>query len=1197
MHTPSPAFTERAVALAEQWQHRANQLRTRTERRRQAQMVRLLAHPGATVLLSRLIDQSFRSRSARRVADQIRHLLGTQGTMPFLTLPERALLGLFRALPTPLAALAVPLLIDRLRAASKGMIIAGEPQPLRDHLRTRRAQGVRLNLNQLGEAVLGEAEAAARLATSIKDLEDPEVEVISVKISTLYSQISPLAFEETVAVLRERLRAVYRAAIGNPFVHPHGSRTAKCVNLDMEAYRDLELTVRAFMDTLGEEEFFGLTAGIALQAYLPDSFALQRQLTGWARERVARGGAPVRLRIVKGANLEMERLEAALANWPPAPFAGKLEVDANYQRMVAFGMEPDNIGAVRLGIASHNLFDLAHARTLAEINGVADLFCFEMLEGMADPIRRAVQESGSDVLLYAPAARRDDFLNAVAYLIRRLDENTGPDNFLRFAPHLTVGSSEWQRLKTGFLNACAHRDAVRRTPHRIQDRATETFAPEISTLHRDRFVNEADTDWALAANRRWAEAIRDRWQQRTDVDPLRVEPVVDGRSLFTGRAVAEHHDPSRQGVVVGRSALATAEDGRRALAVAAADPDGWRHRSGTERHAILARVAMELRRARGDLIGIAAAETGKLFTEADAEVSEAVDFAEFYPLAVSRFDRLSHVRLRGLGVILVIAPWNFPLAIPCGGIAAALAAGNTVIFKPASEAVCTASALCQCFWRAGVSKRTLQFLPGPSAEIGPVLTDAPQVDAIILTGSTDTGLAILARTPFVHLAAETGGKNATIVTDLADRDQAIQHVLHSAFSHSGQKCSATSLLILERTVYDDPRFRRQLVDAAASLRVGPAWDFATRVGPLIRPPAGALLRGLTTLEPGEQWALQPAMVDANPRLWSPGIKYDVRPGSFTHLTELFGPVLGVMRAENLAEAIDLVNRTGYGLTSGLESLDRREQELWRDRIRAGNLYINRPTTGAMVLRQPFGGMGKSALGPGLKAGGPEYVTQFMRIDEQGPPPAEPLAGDHRLLRLSEEWQRMLRWGWQPEHREEIERTVAAVASCLHQMETRYGRVQDFFHLRGQDNLIRFLPVADPVIRLHAEDNLSDTLIRCAAALIAGCTPWLSLPPELANPVTGFLANHQGQRFLGTIRTLVETDAQLAARITSVGRLRYAAPQRVPAAIFAAAAPCGVWIARAPVCAEGRFELLHYLHQQAICDNYHRYGNLGDRAVE
>ena len=236
----------------------------------------------------------------------------------------------------------------------------------------------------------------------------------------------------------------------------------------------------------------------------------------------------------------------------------------------------------------------------------------------------------------------------------------------------------------------------------------------------------------------------------------------------------------------------------------------------------------------------------------------------------------------------------------------------------------------------------------------------------------------------MHLIAETGGKNATIVTALSDRDLAIKHVLHSAFSHGGQKCSATSLLLLEDEVFEDESFRETLADAVRSLQVGSAWELSTRIGPLIRPPRGDLARGMKELEPGESWLVMPERLTENPQLFRPGVKWNVRPGGFTHCTELFGPVLGVMRYRRLEDAIGIVNATGYGLTSGLESLDDREQEIWKQAIRAGNLYINRPTTGAIVLRQPFGGVGSSAYGPGVKAGGPHYVLPLVKVSDRPP---------------------------------------------------------------------------------------------------------------------------------------------------------------------------------------------------------------------
>ena len=978
-----------------------------------------------------------------------------------------------------------------------------------------------------------------------------------------------------------------------------GSKVNKFVNLDMESYRDLAITAQAFIRSLDQEEFKDHHAGMALQAYLPDSYHILQQITHWARKRVTAGGSPVKIRIVKGANMEMEQLESAIFDWPLAPFDNKLEVDANWKRMVDFGMQPENIRAVRLGIASHNLFDQAYAYLTARKNQVLDSFSFEMIEGMANYLRRAIQETGQEMVLYAPVATRDQFINAIGYLIRRLDENTGEKNFLRQLNRLDTKSDAWQFLTDHFKASVRQKDQPPKTPHRIQNRLTEKFPEEMSTYYRGEFKNEPNTDWSLPANRDWAEKIRQRWRKGPEDSPLAIPIVVKGEEIFDDREIREAIDPSQfdPKVVVVRTAMANAADIEHAVATAAEDPDGWRQMTFRQRHRILARVAAELRRSRGNLIGAAAANTGKLFTEADPEVSEAIDFAEYYPFSTTAFSDIDPLRGHGKGVGVVISPWNFPIAIPCGGIVAALAAGNTVIFKPSSDALLVAWVLCQCFWRAGVSQNTLQFVPCSGTTAATTLTNHPAVDFIILTGGTATGLSILKQRPDILLAAETGGKNATIVTAMSDRDQAISNVIYSAFGNSGQKCSATSLLILEPEVYEDTHFKRQLVDAARSINTGSAWDFFNKMGPLIQPPQGDLKKALTDLEPGESWALQPQNLESNPHLWTPGIKWGVRPRSYTHLTEFFGPLLGVMRADDLDHAIKLVNATGYGLTSGLESLDPRESKYWQDRIKAGNLYINRGTTGAVTLRQPFGGMGKSALGAGMKTGSPKYVAQFMKFEETGPPSDSPIQTHHPMLNLAREWQLTLEEGGFQGIESDIQKTIAAIHSYIYHVEKEFSRRLDYFHLRGQDNILRYLPVGTVLIRLHQDDDLFETLARIAAAKITGCVPRISSPNDLDTSATRFLQSEAGRRLIEGNPVFFERDKELIKSMPTIDRIRYAAPERVPRDLLQAAAEIGFYIARTPVMMDGRVELLQYYRQQSICDNYHRYGNLGERVPE
>jgi RHH-type proline utilization regulon transcriptional repressor/proline dehydrogenase/delta 1-pyrroline-5-carboxylate dehydrogenase len=1209
--TSRPALIDQAIALARSLQARAAQLQSPAERRQQAELERMLQTPADKVTLVQLTDQAFRCQANKRIADQFTHILDVQGIPRCFSPLDRALLRGFQTFGGWLPGVAVPLVKEHLQHETANVVLPAETDWLTQHLRARCREGVRMNLNLLGEAVLGEEEAARRRQRCLAALELAEVEVISVKVSTLYSQPAAAAREHSLRVLCDRLESLYRAAARLRFTQPDGTVVPKFVYLDMEEYRDLYLTAEAFMRTLDRPGLEQVGAGLALQAYIPDSARVQRTINAWAQARVARGGAPVTIRLVKGANMEMERVEASLRDWPQATFKTKCETDANFIRMLQEAMRPGNLAAVRVGVASHNLFDLAHGLVLAAAAAAGDRVQFEMLEGMANHQRRALREATHNVLLYAPACRKEEFLHAIGYLLRRLDENTGPQNFLRHAFKLKVGSPEWEQLERGFRDAFTRQ--LSDAPRRTQNRLTEQHPAPRPEMRWTNFHNEPDTDFALPPNCAWAEAIVARQALTISEIPL----VIAGEMLEPARAEGGRClDPSRPGVVLARYRLADPGDIDRAVACARQDPDGWRALSAQARSAVLGRVAQQLRRARADLMWAALANGGKTISESDPEVSEAVDFAEFYRSAARFFfdgcpagppqqaAGPTACQARPRGVVVVVSPWNFPIAIPCGGLTAALAAGNTVILKPASDTVLVAWELCQCFWRAGVSRRVLQFVPCAGSGAASHLVGHPQVDAVILTGGTDTALRMLRAKPTLRLFAETGGKNATIITALADRELAIKHVVHSAFSHSGQKCSATSLLLLEAEVYDDPAFQRMLCDAVNSLAVGSAWELQTRVGPLIRPPAGDLKQALQSLEPGESWAVVPHPVGDNPNLWSPGVKYGVRPGSSTHLIEFFGPLLGVLRFERLAEAIALVNQTGYGLTSALHSLDEREQAQWKASIRAGNLYLNRGTTGAVVLRQPFGGLGKSCFGPGLKAGGPNYVAQFMSFadaDAVGSP-AAPLA-DMCLEALRHSLHSLDRARFVPgltdhEVHATLPRLLRALASYDHWWSAEFSREHDHFRLLGQDNFRRYLPAREVRVRVTAEDSLFDTFARAGAARVTGARVLVSTSAPPAPPAVALL-DELTASWAGAIEFVEETDEQLATlmRQGAIDRLRYAAPNRVPALLRAAAAETGCFISDEPPLAEGRLELLRYLREQSVCYDYHRYGNLGARAGE
>ena len=1224
-----PETIQKALLVARTLMKRAKELQTPEERKQQMELDRMIQNPSDKVTMTAMTDQAFRSKESARAADQLVHILDVQGVPRFFSPLDRTLLKGFQSFGSYLPGVTIPMVKDKMRAETANVIIPAEQEVLRKHLNERRDEGVRMNVNYLGEAILGEEEAHRRLTQYLQAFQLPEIEVMSVKISTVYSQINPVAREHSIRQMCERMELLYRAAAKGRFKRADGTEVPKFVYLDMEEYRDLSLTAEVFMRTLDRPDLKNMEAGIVFQAYVPDSYLWQQKVTEWAKQRVADGGAPITIRIVKGANMEMERVEASAHGWPQAPYQTKVETDANYKRMVQYAFQEENLKAVKPGIASHNLFDISYALVLAtEMNALGGIQ-FEMLEGMANHQRRALHELTRNVLLYAPACQKKDFIHAIGYLVRRLDENTGDENFLRHAFNVTVGSDTWKKLEAGFLKSFELIPEVRSEPRRQQDRNTETFEYPTELLDFADFENEADTDFSLPQNSVWADGIVARWKGRCNDDAPDIPLYIAGKEITAEREIKDCDDPSRDGTTVGRYRQGTLEDAMAAIECAKSDPDGWRTMPRDERHLLLRKVATEIRRARGDLMGAAMADSGKTLPESDPEVSEAVDFVEFYSATARHFEDMERSNVTPRGVVVVVSPWNFPIAIPCGGIAAALAAGNTVILKPASNTVLVAHELCECFYRAGVPRTALQLLPCSGGSVGSKLVSHDDVDTVILTGGTDTALRMLEAKPNMRLLAETGGKNATIVTAMADRDQAIKHVIHSAFGHCGQKCSATSLLLLEQEVFDDPVFKAALVDAVESMKVGSAWETRNKLGPLSSPPSGDLAKGLKELEPGETWALMPEKAGISSCTYLPGIKWNVKRGSYTHMTEFFGPVLGVMPFKNLAEAIDIVNESGYGLTSGLESLDDREQEQWLAGIRAGNLYVNRSTTGAIVLRQPFGGMGKSAFGPGIKAGGPNYVAQLMHFEGDDDrtnmtvqnEALNKLATGLRALsanlgQVSPDAapvsDKALAVGGTPEQAsnptapgasahpltKDTEAIVSTIADYEVAAQKEFHQEHDHFKLVGQDNIRRYLPVQSLYIRVTASDSWFDIVARAAAAKAIGCRVTVSSAPGVHGDWLKTL-HDLTETWAADIEFIEQTDTDLIEAIESgeVGRLRYAAPDRVPDSIHRAVIGHYVHIADNPVTPIGRVELLWYVEEQSVCIDYHRYGNLGDRADE
>ena len=1149
------ALAGEAVELAAEWLETAHHGMLPEERKQSAQLARMMHDPCGKALTFALADQVFRPPTATRSAERFRSLIDGYGVPDYLPPLERVGMKLGALASAVAPGLVMPLVTAKLRGESESVILPGESERLRPHLEMRRKAGMKMNLNQLGEAILGEAEAEKRMSAVLARIASPDCDYLSVKISSIFSQIHLVAHTETVEKLKDKLRRLYRAAMAHP--------VPKFINLDMEEYRDLYLTRDVFVQVLDEPEFMKLEAGIVLQAYLPDAWPVQRQLNEWAKGRLARGGAEIKLRIVKGANLAMEKVEAELHEWPQAPYPTKEEVDANFKRMLHEGCEPENARFVRLGVASHNLFDLAYAMLLRTREGVEDRVEFEMLEGMANHQARVVNDAAGGLLLYAPVVSRDDFHSAIAYLVRRLDENTSEENFLHDLFGMAPGDASWVCQRDRFLRACARKDTVIAGPRRTQNRAVQQAQalPAGSPFH-----NEVDTDWSLPQNVEW---IRAKVEAMRAAPPVRI-PLCVGGCERAGESEAIGRDPSRPGFDAYHYALAGDDQVELALRTAVEARAAWQAADVGGRAALLRKAAASIANSRGEIIAAMVLDAGKAVAEGDVEVSEAIDFANYYADGFSDPAFFDGSEFEPLGTVVVTPPWNFPFAIPCGGVLAALMAGNTVILKPASATTLTGWVLATCLWNAGIPRDVLQFLACPGAVGRKLLTDA-RTGGVVLTGGWDTARMFLGWKPEMRLFAETSGKNALIITAAADPDQAVKDLVKSAFGHSGQKCSAASLAIIEAEVYDNPAFLRQLRDAAASLAVGPPWQYDSIVTPTAVEPGETLHRGLTRLDPGEAWLLEPRMIDGNPSLWSPGIRLGVTPDSWYRSNECFGPVLGLIRADDLHHAINIQNASPFGLTGGIHSLDPAEIEVWRYSVHVGNAYINRPITGAIVRRQPFGGWKNSSFGPGAKAGGPNYCALFGTWKNTGPPQRSAelfpsAAGMLEKLRAALP--------------ADVAILRAAAASDAAAWRREFGVEHDPSQVACESNQFRYKSFPGSIVRL-ADDTSDAELARIMLAAIPG---GVELEISL-NKDRPFLAELE-------VTPIIEDDAAFARRLIAGKGIWQGlrAPGASPA-LKAAATEAGVRLVDHPVLWNGRLEMLWLLREQSVSETLHRYGNI------
>lgn len=930
------------------------------------------------IQMFRFVDAFPSLTTGKQLTDHIREYFGEEKDMPPVLSEAAKMAGMLGSLG---GAVLNKVISANIREMAQQFIVGENTKEAIKNIERLRKEGFAAVVDVLGEATLTEEEAEEYVGTYLEMLESlkkeqqgwkglpgvagdtgldwghaPQVN-IAVKPTALFALANPQDFEGSVAAMLKQLRRIAAKVV----------EVGGFLCLDMESYRHKDIIIELYRRLKMEYRDYP-HIGIVLQAYLKDTDKDLGDLLSWAREQ----NTQISVRLVKGAYWNYEGVKARQNGWAIPVWTIKAESDAAFERQSRMILENHQI--CHFACASHNIRSISAVMELAqELNVPESRYEFQVLYGMAEPVRNGILKVAGRIRLYCPYG---DLVPGMGYLVRRLLENTANESFLRQS---FAGDAQVERLLEDPA-VTAQRERAERAG---KQRQTRTGPGGLT-----RFDNEAMVDFTRADHRAaFPLAIAKVREQLGRTYPL----YIDGREITTGDTCSTVN-PANPTELLGRICQSGTGDVTQAVAAAKKAFPAWRDTSPRDRAQYLLNGAEAARKRIFELSAWQVLEIGKQWDQAYADVTEAIDFLEYYAREMIRLGEPQRIgRAPGefnqhfyepRGVAAIISPWNFPLAISLGMASAAIVAGNPVVFKPSNITGIIGWHLVEIFREAGLPAGVFNYVPGKGSIIGDFMVDHPDVSLIAFTGSVEVGLRIIERAARVHpgqpnvkkIISEMGGKNAIIIDDDADLDEAVPHVLYSAFAFQGQKCSACSRVIVLDAVYD--RFVDRLVKAAKVYQIGPSEDPKYSLGAVSDAAAMKSIKEYIEVGKQEGRLLYSSPIPGGNGYWVPlTIIGGITPEHRIAQEEIFGPLLAVMRASDFDQAITWANSTRFALTGGIFSRSPEHLARARREFRVGNLYINRNNTGALVGRQPFGGSRMS--GVGTKAGGPDYLLHFM----------------------------------------------------------------------------------------------------------------------------------------------------------------------------------------------------------------------------
>lgn len=997
--------------------------------------------------------------------------------------------------------------------------------------------GIRPVLAPVAAVASGRREADRQVADARELLARPDVPCVSISLSSVLGRPRLVDFDGAVDLAVETLAPLCEMAVA--------AGDGKSLELEVQRLDELDLTVRVLRRLSDLHQ--PLPLGIALPAYLPESLPAAEGVAAWAT-RTPAGHAPVTIRVVKGDQLGEEHVDALRRGLPAAPLASRLETDAQFCRMLDHLLVPARTGSLRVVAATHNLFDAAWAWRLARRRRVEGMLEHEFMLGIASGQAAAVRRDVGGIRVYAPVVQHGQLGLAAPYLIRRLRDLAAGNrsgDFLSVAATIGVDEEAFEREEQLFRAALARAREAAPATHRRHD-STRT----------------ASADFTQVAAREWASAVFER-----------ARDSAAGEALL---ARARLSDVAGVHALVERTAAAGTE---------------WGERRGATRATVLASVAEIFAEWRGLLVEVAVSESGLLIDEADAEVTAAIGLALSAAQNARALDKITDAVFSPPRLTVVVSPRSGPVAHAARAVLGALAAGSAVILKPAPETRRSAAVLIETLIAGGVPHEVLGILDD-EGELAQELISHPLVDRVLLEGSRHTAKLFHSWRAELPLVATTGGRNAIIVTPSADLESAVPDIVASAFDHAGQSSTATNAVILVGSVGENSRFLGRLRDGVASVPVGRPGTAQAGVSALGRPASGRTLEALDILEAGESWLVRPRQLDESGRLWSPGLRDGVQPTSPFRSRDNRAPVLGIMRAATLDDAIELQNATGFGLSAGIQSLDAAEIAEWAEGVQAGMLFANRPVVPEAGALLPRAGWNRSRIGQGAALGGPNELVALGTWD---PAPSEP-AVNVSLEGIDDSVARLIEAALPSMDFEEFGRVRAGAVSDVEAWR-ELGRLHELAGLEVERNLLRYRPV--PVtIRVGEGGRAADLVRVLAAATIAGAPVAISTAVPLHAQLIDVFGVPDSP--VGVAEVLIESDARWHARAQAGGvattRIRLLGGDRLILARVLHGQP-GIAVYADPVTASGTVELLPFLIEQSIRMSVERLGSPDSAMLE